>query len=954
MERSVCGNQVKRILANSYFIKRYLPFILAGVIICLNDAECQPVLGKEHGFFTSPFTLTISGTQGNSQIRYTTDCSFPSATHGTIYSGPLTISKTSVIRAVEIVNGIPGKIATATYIFPGDVIHQPNNPAGYPAKWGPYTGISGQAIADYEMDPELMADPAFAASAADALLDIPAVSIVTDRNYLFSNSQNPDTGGIYIYTGPPLTNTTNGLGFGWERPASFEMFDPGDSVSLQLDCGLRLEGGHSRRPEKNPKHSFRLVFRSKYGPSKLNFPLFGPDAVQEFNTIILRGGFGNTWVHWSVTERQMASYLRDRWSKDSHLAMGHIGSHGFFVHLYLNGIYWGVYNPSERLDADFAESYLAGDAGDIDIIKDYAEVVDGNIKAWDAMMTTANAGLSGESEYERFIGNRIDGTADPGSPAWVDPVSLADYMLLNFYGGNWDWDHHNWVAMRNRVNPGRGFRFFCWDEEHMVETVNANILSENNDNCPSRIFQQLLKNQTFRRLFADRIQKFCFNDGALTAAPAAARWIYRAGQIDKAIIDESARWGDYRRDVHPWQTGPYDLYTKEKYWLPEMGFMTGTYFPQRTNEFIRTLRVAGLFPMIDAPVFLLNGMNQFSSIISGGEMLTMNAAGSTIYYTSDGSDPVDWKNNSVPSKNSKRYTSGFRISGSMHIKARALQGNSWSATAEKLFILPDDYKNLKLTEINYNPKNSANAQGKELEFIEFKNTGKTTLCLRGSRVSGGIKYLFEPDVALRPGEFIVLASDPSAFSANYGFLPYDMYSGNLGNDGEKIILTTAEGDTIINVSYFPGSGWPVKANGQGYTLVPVETNPVSDQNLAESWRASNIEGGSPGRDDIYVADNNANDILRVYHNYPNPISRSTTLAFDLLKEGEVTIEILSPAGSLVRKVEMGKLPEGYCHYDWDAAGEKNRGVSSGIYFWRITASCSGRIKSVTSKMLVIK
>jgi len=123
-------------------------------------------------------------------------------------------------------------------------------------------------------------------------------------------------------------------------------------------------------------------------------------------------------------------------------------------------------------------------------------------------------------------------------------------MILNFYAGNWDWDHHNWIAIRNRVTPGRGFKFFSWDAEHIVESLNANILSENNDKCPSRLFQQLRQNKDFLRLFADRVQKFCFNNGPLTPASAAERWTKRAGQIEKAVIAESARWGDYRRDVH--------------------------------------------------------------------------------------------------------------------------------------------------------------------------------------------------------------------------------------------------------------------------------------------------------------------------------------------------------------------------------------------------------------------
>jgi len=107
---------------------------------------------------------------------------------------------------------------------------------------------------------------------------------------------------------------------------------------------------------------------------------------------------------------------------------------------------------------------------------------------------------------------------------------------------------------------------------------------------------------------------------------------------------ESARWGDYRRDVHQYQTvGPFDLYTKEDYWLPQQDFMVNTYFPDRTDVFLSQLRSANLFPSVDAPVFYLNDNPVFNSTVSIGDVLTMTAANGTIYYTTNGDDPVNWE-----------------------------------------------------------------------------------------------------------------------------------------------------------------------------------------------------------------------------------------------------------------------------------------------------------------------
>jgi hypothetical protein len=605
-----------------------------------------PVFNIKHGFYESPFYLSISCDVPGADIYYTTDGSTPRLGYGTLYTSPVQIQTTSVIRAVSITDDMAiSKVTTQTYLFLEDVIHQPNDPPGYPAAWGPYTAIADNAIADYEMDADMMADPAFANRVKEALKDIPTLSLVSDKGNFFSQDIDSVTGGIYIYTGAPGDET----GLGWERPVSAEFFNSKDSVDFQVNCGINLNGGHSRRPEKNPKHSFRLVFNSEYGPSRLNYPLFGEKFAQSFNNLILRAGFGLTWLHQTAIEREQGQLQRDIWTKDAQRAMGHQASNSIYVHLYINGIYWGVYAPSERMDADYAVSYFGGNETEYDVIKDYMEsgqddpAIDGNTLAWDAMIGMANAGLMSTEAYQAIQGNNPDGTPGAQHEAMIDIVNFADYMLLNYYGSNTDWDHHNWAAIRNRVNPGKGFKFLSWDAEHMIKTVNGNVLTLNNDYCPSRIFQKMKENEDFRRLFADRAVRHCYNGGVLTQEVATQLWSVRRAQVEKSMDAEAARWGDYRRDVHPWTSGPYELYTKDTHWLAEQNFMSDSYFPSRTSVFINLLRSAGLFPQIDPPVFLINGNTFKQNTITAGDVLSMTAAQGTIYFTTDGNDPVEWQ-----------------------------------------------------------------------------------------------------------------------------------------------------------------------------------------------------------------------------------------------------------------------------------------------------------------------
>ena len=917
----------------------------------IGSAPASPKFSFDHGFYNSPFFLVMTSSDANVRIFYTTDGSTPGLNNGLLYSVPLKVDSTSVIRAVCIGDDLStSKITTRTYLFPENIAHQPNNPEGYPSEWAPFTSINGVAQGDYEMDPEMMADPQFETSVKEALLDLPAISLATDKGYLFSKSVDQISGGIYIYTG-----VSQGLGYGWERPVSFEYFSANDTGSFQIDCGIQIQGGEGRRPEKSPKHSFRLNFKNEYGPSKLRYPFFGSDAVSVFNTIILRAGFGNTWIHWSHSERSMASYLRDRWTKDTQRATGHYSSHGNYVHLFINGLYWGLYNPSERMDSEFAESYLYGDKNDYDVIKDYSEAVDGDLKAWNALIAMANAGLKQNDTYQAIRGNNPDGSPNPEIEALVDVVSLADYIILNFYGGNWDWDHHNWVAIRNRVTPGRGFKFFCWDAEHMVESVNANILNENNDKCPSRVFQQLRQNEEFIRLFADRVQKLCFNNGALTPASAAGRWALRASQIDKAVIAESARWGDYRRDVHQYLTaGPFDLYNKENYWIPQMNYMMNTYFPGRTDVFISQLRKANLYPAVDAPNYQLNGKPMTQNKVKPGDILTMSSGNGNIWYTIDGSDPAVYNPATGISSFAKMYISPLVIAESAHVKARTIYNGTWSALSELYVIVPADFSDLKITEIHYHPINQNEVQDSAFEFIELKNTGTSTLYLEGVQFTKGIRYRFPAESYLKPQEFVVLASNSRYFFELYHLMPFDQYNGQLDNGGEELVLLSSDGDTLSSLIYDDENDWPLSPDGDGKSLVPIEMNPTGDQKLPSSWRASYNIGGSPGSDDVYSSGKYSSEIITVYQNYPNPFSGITAIPYQLHTGASVKITVFNLSGKPVIILENKNELSGYYRTEWDGCDHTGSKVPTGIYFYRIEAISPRGKNIITKKMMLLR
>lgn len=65
--------------------------------------------------FSDSVTVTLTPGKAGLAIRYTTDGSDPTATHGSLYTSPLTLTKTTTIRAATVTDGTTGPVYAATY-----------------------------------------------------------------------------------------------------------------------------------------------------------------------------------------------------------------------------------------------------------------------------------------------------------------------------------------------------------------------------------------------------------------------------------------------------------------------------------------------------------------------------------------------------------------------------------------------------------------------------------------------------------------------------------------------------------------------------------------------------------------------------------------------------------------------------------------------------------------------
>jgi hypothetical protein len=801
----------------------------------------------DRGFYDTPFSVAISTVTPGASIYWTTNGSPPSPSNGFLYSGPVTISGTTFLRAAAFKAGlIPSDVDTHTYIFLDQVLRQSATQPGYPTLW------QASYPADYGMDSNIVNHPVYGATISNDLRSIPTLSIVSEHNGMWSSSS-----GIY-------PNSTSS-GAAWERATSVELISGNGNTEFAVNCKIEMHGNASRDNVRTPKHSMRLSFDSDFGPTKLRYDWFG-GGVDVHNSIVLRScGFVDGWAGryadngtYTSTETgetfrglryrpENTCYLRDVWVKDSFRDMGWSASRSAYVHLYINGLYWGLYEPSERLGADYFATLYGGleNAWDVVVGEDNngpPVLVDGSLAGWQSVLNIVNAGITNEAAYQAIA-------------ELVDIDNLIDYMMLHIFAESEDWPRHNWYVARRRATNGiPATKFICsvWDQEltldRLVRRNRINVGSTGGEiYSPGRVYQQLRNWPEFRRQFGDRVHKHLFNTGALTPSNNIARLLAGAAIIRDAVVGESARWGDARKNPTPGNTiGTGVTFTRDEWWQPEIDKLATNFFQKLTADNVARFRAGSLYPGVGAPQF-----SQFGGAVPTGFHLTMahtNTSG-TIFFTLDGSDPRTYGTGAV-APGAQAFSEPVAINTATLVRARVFAGSQWSALVEATFFPPQDLSTLALTEIMYHPPSVGTTNSDDFEFIELKNTGTNTLNLSGLVFTSGINFAFTNGTLLAPGRFIVLARNRIAMTAKYpGLAVYGFYSGRLDNGGETLRLSHVLGATVFAVNYDDEAPWPVAPDRFGFSLVPKNFVMTQAPDNGASWRASAQPGGSPGADD---------------------------------------------------------------------------------------------------------
>lgn len=714
------------------FHKRILIFCfytLVSLFLCTTLAMSQTTTESveynfKRGFYTNSFQLELSCKTQGSNIRYTLDGSKPTLSKGQNYSGPLQISSNSMVRAYAFVSHLEdSKVKTHTYIFPEQVIRQKNNMLedyGYDYS----SEETGKVFWTEEMDPEIVDAEEYKNEIIQGLLDIPTLSVVMPKEDLWGENG--------IHWGDNLEED----GDDFERECSIEMINPKGNnedtrKSWQENCGIKIQGGGGRwwKGASNHKQSFTLVFKNIYGAGKLKNEIFADaphgkeSTAGKYDKIILRSGTNKGWG--STWDREKTVYTRDQLGRDLQILMSDFGSHGTFLHLYLNGKYWGLYNPCERPDNNFLANNLGGES------EDYFYA-----KGKESTASDDRDGEPGQSKSRFYEANSKDYSEMPFSEMrnWVMvDESIASFLVYG-YANPGDGPQYYYG---NNNNPSGPVVWIPWDIEDSFGGGSKRTGSPNVENMIDHMeigdngFNAFWTNIDFRMRFNDLVYKHFYNDGVMTDDNVTAAWDNLTNYIYKPIICESARWGDER------SSKPME---RDKEWdVARLAVRND--FKGRGNDFISKLQTEGYFSTLSVPKYSIADTEIETSILhiiaDSSVMISKEPDDGEIYYTLDGSDPRTWDLKGSVSANAiavKGNSTVVTIMEDVTIKARTKKEDKWSPLHE-LVLIADRIVTTEILKIDEaltlypNPVSEKLYWSTEKEYAVYSTLG--TLMMKG-------------------------------------------------------------------------------------------------------------------------------------------------------------------------------------------------------------------------------
>jgi hypothetical protein len=112
--------------------------------------------------------------------------------------------------------------------------------------------------------------------------------------------------------------------------------------------------------------------------------------------------------------------------------------------------------------------------------------------------------------------------------------------------------------------------------------------------------------------------------------------------------------------------------------------------------------------------------------------------------------------------------------------------------------------------------------------------------------------------------------------------------------------------------------------------------------------AYEYQGAPTGIDD--GPQNNLPTMTALLPNYPNPFNPTTTISFTLVKRENTNLSVYNIEGKLVTTLVDETLDGGFKEVTWHGKDAHGNPVSTGVYFYRLTAGN----RTLTKKMVLLK
>lgn len=449
---------------------------------------CQePSFSEASGVKSGDVNVTLSAPEG-ATIYYTTDSSTPTTSSST-YTGPLNISKNTVVRAIAVREGYLSS-STATSTFITDKTHTTR-----------------------------------------------VVSLVTDDKYLFSDSTGMYANGPGYQEAFPHGSSGRGANFwmDWEYPVHVEVWDKDGTQLVEQDGSFKLNGQYSRALDQK---SFSVYARSEYGDSnRFNASLFSNREYTDYKSFVLR----------STAQDYNRARMRDAMTTSLMLGQDVMYQETEVCVLYLNGEYWGHYNMRERVNKWSVAQWEGVTDEDlidnIDLLKgngnNAARTLNGSNTEYRELIDFCKNNSLKSAENLKYVTDRVDVQNyfdyQIAEIFWAN----SDNGNIKYYkvpGGKWKWILYDmdW-AMNNSQNMPVSWNTF----NHVFDPKGTGV----GDGFETTLSTSLLANDDMEELFLERLSYYMKNVYTKDNMTAAIEKLHSAMEPEMAA--HYTRWPDH-------------------------------------------------------------------------------------------------------------------------------------------------------------------------------------------------------------------------------------------------------------------------------------------------------------------------------------------------------------------------------------------------------------------------